>query len=187
MIIRKSYWRWGIMTSSSSLSGASISFPPCFLHLCSKLNKTSQAIGPSTREWMSCHGSLGPLFVIVAPGKLSWWKSSWCVVSRVLKSEWKTVSYLPSQRSRPPTKLTILRFIYIENQYFLGSSFSWSNDDIKREEIGALHMIPNPNLTTLLFKKKVIPFTLLCSVPYHNSTTSQPCHVTVELTAFSPT
>ncbi|KAK2432473.1 phospholipase D alpha [Trifolium repens] len=33
-------------------------------------------------------------------------------------------------------------FIYIENQYFLGSSFAWSGDDIKPEEIGALHLIP---------------------------------------------
>ncbi|CAK8574642.1 unnamed protein product [Lathyrus sativus] len=33
-------------------------------------------------------------------------------------------------------------FIYIENQYFLGSSFAWSAEDIKPEEIGALHVIP---------------------------------------------
>eukprot|EP00258_Populus_trichocarpa_P019729 XP_006385316.2 phospholipase D alpha 1 isoform X1 [Populus trichocarpa] len=33
-------------------------------------------------------------------------------------------------------------FIYIENQYFLGSSFSWSADDIKPEDINALHLIP---------------------------------------------
>ncbi|XP_020096983.1 phospholipase D alpha 1-like [Ananas comosus] len=33
-------------------------------------------------------------------------------------------------------------FIYIENQYFLGSSFGWKADDIKPEEIGALHLIP---------------------------------------------
>ncbi|XP_043700974.1 phospholipase D alpha 1 isoform X2 [Telopea speciosissima] len=33
-------------------------------------------------------------------------------------------------------------FIYIENQYFLGSSFCWKPDDIKVEEIGALHLIP---------------------------------------------
>uniref|UniRef100_A0A7N2LPA5 Phospholipase D n=1 Tax=Quercus lobata TaxID=97700 RepID=A0A7N2LPA5_QUELO len=33
-------------------------------------------------------------------------------------------------------------FIYIENQYFLGSSFCWSGDDIKPEDIGALHLIP---------------------------------------------
>ncbi|KAF5453226.1 hypothetical protein F2P56_028143 [Juglans regia] len=33
-------------------------------------------------------------------------------------------------------------FIYIENQYFLGSSFAWSADGIKPEDIGALHLIP---------------------------------------------
>ncbi|KAJ8755971.1 hypothetical protein K2173_024516 [Erythroxylum novogranatense] len=33
-------------------------------------------------------------------------------------------------------------FIYIENQYFLGSSFAWNPDGIKPEEINALHVIP---------------------------------------------
>jgi len=33
-------------------------------------------------------------------------------------------------------------FIYIENQYFLGSSFGWNSNDIKDEDIGALHVIP---------------------------------------------
>ncbi|KAF7848678.1 hypothetical protein BT93_L1749 [Corymbia citriodora subsp. variegata] len=33
-------------------------------------------------------------------------------------------------------------FIYIENQYFLGSSFDWSADGIKPEDINALHLIP---------------------------------------------
>ncbi|XP_066376297.1 phospholipase D alpha 2-like [Miscanthus floridulus] len=33
-------------------------------------------------------------------------------------------------------------FIYIENQYFLGSSFGWKADGIKPEEIEALHLIP---------------------------------------------
>ncbi|KAL7099721.1 hypothetical protein ACP275_09G102500 [Erythranthe tilingii] len=33
-------------------------------------------------------------------------------------------------------------FIYIENQYFLGSSFGWDPTDIKVEDIGALHLIP---------------------------------------------
>ena len=33
-------------------------------------------------------------------------------------------------------------FIYIENQYFLGSSFAWAADGIKPEEINALHLIP---------------------------------------------
>lgn len=33
-------------------------------------------------------------------------------------------------------------FIYIENQYFLGSSFAWRADDIKPEDINAMHLIP---------------------------------------------
>jgi phospholipase D1/2 len=33
-------------------------------------------------------------------------------------------------------------FIYIENQYFLGSSYGWHSTDIKVEDIGALHLIP---------------------------------------------
>ncbi|TYG60025.1 hypothetical protein ES288_D07G034400v1 [Gossypium darwinii] len=33
-------------------------------------------------------------------------------------------------------------FIYIENQYFLGSSFAWKSQGIKVEDIGALHLIP---------------------------------------------
>ena len=33
-------------------------------------------------------------------------------------------------------------FIYIENPYFLGSSFGWKSPDIKVEDIGALHLIP---------------------------------------------
>lgn len=33
-------------------------------------------------------------------------------------------------------------FIYIENQYFLGSSFGWNSDDIKDADIGALHLVP---------------------------------------------
>ncbi|KAI3786019.1 hypothetical protein L1987_45146 [Smallanthus sonchifolius] len=33
-------------------------------------------------------------------------------------------------------------FIYIENQYFLGSSFAWKSSDININEIGALHLIP---------------------------------------------
>ncbi|KAJ4788522.1 Phospholipase D [Rhynchospora pubera] len=34
-------------------------------------------------------------------------------------------------------------FIYIENQYFLGSSYAWRpNDGVKVEDIGALHLIP---------------------------------------------
>ncbi|KAK9027134.1 hypothetical protein V6N11_066978 [Hibiscus sabdariffa] len=33
-------------------------------------------------------------------------------------------------------------FIYIENEYFLGSSFGWISQDIKVKDIGALHLIP---------------------------------------------
>ncbi|KAK3137385.1 hypothetical protein QOZ80_5BG0451570 [Eleusine coracana subsp. coracana] len=35
-------------------------------------------------------------------------------------------------------------FIYIENQYFLGSSYAWkpSDDGVKPEDVGALHLIP---------------------------------------------
>ncbi|KAJ8637596.1 hypothetical protein MRB53_011863 [Persea americana] len=33
-------------------------------------------------------------------------------------------------------------FIYIESQYFLGSSFGWKPDDIKVEKINALHLVP---------------------------------------------
>lgn len=34
-------------------------------------------------------------------------------------------------------------FIYIENQYFLGSSFCWaSSDEVENEEVGAVHLVP---------------------------------------------
>jgi phospholipase D1/2 len=33
-------------------------------------------------------------------------------------------------------------FIYIENQYFIGSSFGWKSNNIVVEDIGALHLIP---------------------------------------------
>ncbi|KAK1382854.1 Phospholipase D [Heracleum sosnowskyi] len=33
-------------------------------------------------------------------------------------------------------------FIYIENQYFVGSSFGWQSTDIKDEDIAALNLIP---------------------------------------------
>uniref|UniRef100_A0ACD5U7W1 Uncharacterized protein n=1 Tax=Avena sativa TaxID=4498 RepID=A0ACD5U7W1_AVESA len=33
-------------------------------------------------------------------------------------------------------------FIYIENQYFLGSSYCWKPDGITPEDVGALHLIP---------------------------------------------
>ena len=73
-------------------------------------------------------------------------------------------------------------FIYIENQYFLGSSFSWSNDDIKREQFRALHLIPNPKLISLLFKKKKFPFhvTMLCSLSQFHHWSTLPCHCSVK-------
>ncbi|XVE71176.1 hypothetical protein DITRI_Ditri10aG0129800 [Diplodiscus trichospermus] len=33
-------------------------------------------------------------------------------------------------------------FIYIENQYFLGSSFGWNSEDVKDADIAALNLIP---------------------------------------------
>ncbi|XP_050268439.1 phospholipase D alpha 1-like isoform X3 [Quercus robur] len=33
-------------------------------------------------------------------------------------------------------------FIYIENQYFIGSSYGWKSRDIKVEDVSALHLIP---------------------------------------------
>ncbi|KAA8525461.1 hypothetical protein F0562_007316 [Nyssa sinensis] len=33
-------------------------------------------------------------------------------------------------------------FIYIENQYFIGSSYGWKSNDIRVEDINALHLIP---------------------------------------------
>ncbi|TVU17310.1 hypothetical protein EJB05_33334 [Eragrostis curvula] len=34
-------------------------------------------------------------------------------------------------------------FVYIENQYFLGSSYAWkAGDDLRPEDVGALHLIP---------------------------------------------
>ncbi|EEF44789.1 phospholipase D alpha 1 isoform X1 [Ricinus communis] len=43
-------------------------------------------------------------------------------------------------------------FIYIENQYFLGSSFGWSPDGIKPEDINALHLIPKELSLKILSK-----------------------------------
>ncbi|MED6111381.1 Phospholipase D [Stylosanthes scabra] len=33
-------------------------------------------------------------------------------------------------------------FIYIENQYFMGSSFDWNSENVQVPEVGALHLIP---------------------------------------------
>ncbi|KAL7189736.1 hypothetical protein ACSBR1_039390 [Camellia fascicularis] len=43
-------------------------------------------------------------------------------------------------------------FIYIENQYFLGSCFGWNSSDIKDEDIGALHLIPKELSLKILSK-----------------------------------
>ncbi|KAA8535098.1 hypothetical protein F0562_030101 [Nyssa sinensis] len=43
-------------------------------------------------------------------------------------------------------------FIYIENQYFLGSSFCWNSNDLKVEDVGALHLIPK-ELSLKIVKK----------------------------------
>ncbi|KAJ0491493.1 hypothetical protein HanRHA438_Chr12g0535511 [Helianthus annuus] len=103
----------GMMIRSRSRTSLSKSFPPCFNHRCSKLKRTSHAIGPSSLQWMSCHGSRGPPLWIEAFGKFGWWKSSWWMESRVRKMGWNGVSYRPLQRSIPPMKLTILRFSWL--------------------------------------------------------------------------
>lgn len=43
-------------------------------------------------------------------------------------------------------------FIYIENQYFLGSSFAWKAEGINVEEIGALHLVPKELSTKIVSK-----------------------------------
>ncbi|GAB4828282.1 Phospholipase D [Ancistrocladus abbreviatus] len=59
------------------------------------------------------------------------------------------------------------RFIYIENQYFLGSSFGWKADnDIKVEDIGALHLIPKELSLKIISKiEKGERFTVYVVVP----------------------
>ncbi|KAA3479425.1 phospholipase D alpha 1 [Gossypium australe] len=57
-------------------------------------------------------------------------------------------------------------FIYIENQYFLGSSFDWSPDDIKPEDINALHLIPKELSLKIVSKIKAGErFTVYVVVP----------------------
>lgn len=43
-------------------------------------------------------------------------------------------------------------FIYIENQYFLGSSFGWNSNDINDADINALHLIPKELSLKILTK-----------------------------------
>ncbi|XP_024983012.1 phospholipase D alpha 1-like isoform X3 [Cynara cardunculus var. scolymus] len=46
-------------------------------------------------------------------------------------------------------------FIYIENQYFLGSSYGWNpSKDFKIEDIGALHLIPKELVLKIISKIK---------------------------------
>lgn len=57
-------------------------------------------------------------------------------------------------------------FIYIENQYFLGSSFGWKSDDIKVEDVGALHLIPKELSLKIVSKIKAgEKFTVYVVVP----------------------
>ncbi|KAK4391618.1 Phospholipase D alpha 1 [Sesamum angolense] len=58
------------------------------------------------------------------------------------------------------------RFIYIENQYFLGSSFSWYSKDIKDADIGALHLIPKELSLKIVSKIEVgEPFRVYIVIP----------------------
>ncbi|KAL0345294.1 UNVERIFIED_CONTAM: Phospholipase D alpha 1 [Sesamum radiatum] len=58
------------------------------------------------------------------------------------------------------------RFIYIENQYFLGSSFSWYSKDIKDADIGALHLIPKELSLKIVSKIEVgEPFRVYIVLP----------------------
>ncbi|KAK3219393.1 hypothetical protein Dsin_013363 [Dipteronia sinensis] len=57
-------------------------------------------------------------------------------------------------------------FIYIENQYFLGSSYAWSADGIKPEDINALHLIPKELSLKIVSKiEKQERFTVYVVVP----------------------
>ncbi|KAH9623933.1 hypothetical protein KSS87_010521 [Heliosperma pusillum] len=58
------------------------------------------------------------------------------------------------------------RFIYIENQYFLGSSFAWKNTDINPAGIEALHLIPKELSLKIISKiEKGERFTVYVVVP----------------------
>ncbi|KAA8521563.1 hypothetical protein F0562_012236 [Nyssa sinensis] len=57
-------------------------------------------------------------------------------------------------------------FIYIENQYFLGSSYGWKSNDIKVEDIGALHLIPKELSLKIVSKIKARErFTVYIVIP----------------------
>ncbi|CAL4991323.1 unnamed protein product [Urochloa decumbens] len=58
------------------------------------------------------------------------------------------------------------RFIYIENQYFLGSSFGWKPDDVTPGNINALHLIPRKLSLKIVSKIEAgEPFALYVVVP----------------------
>ncbi|KAH9602147.1 hypothetical protein KSS87_007621 [Heliosperma pusillum] len=58
------------------------------------------------------------------------------------------------------------RFIYIENQYFLGSSYSWKPTDIVPADIEALHLIPKELSLKIISKiEKGERFTVYIVVP----------------------
>ncbi|PUZ45525.1 hypothetical protein GQ55_8G230700 [Panicum hallii var. hallii] len=58
------------------------------------------------------------------------------------------------------------RFIYIENQYFLGSSFGWKPDGETPENIGALHLIPRELSLKIVSKIEAgEPFAVYVVVP----------------------
>ncbi|KAL5056846.1 hypothetical protein RYX36_028450 [Vicia faba] len=57
-------------------------------------------------------------------------------------------------------------FIYIENQYFIGSCYGWSPDGIKPEDIGALHLIPKELSLKIVSKIKAgEKFTVYIVIP----------------------
>ncbi|CAL4986678.1 unnamed protein product [Urochloa decumbens] len=58
------------------------------------------------------------------------------------------------------------RFIYIENQYFLGSSFGWKPDDVTPENINALHLVPRELSLKIVSKIEAgEPFAVYVVVP----------------------
>ncbi|TVU31196.1 hypothetical protein EJB05_22874, partial [Eragrostis curvula] len=57
-------------------------------------------------------------------------------------------------------------FIYIENQYFLGSSYGWKADGIRPEDINALHLIPRELSLKIVSKIQAgEPFAVYVVVP----------------------
>lgn len=58
------------------------------------------------------------------------------------------------------------RFIYIENQYFLGSSYSWNSTDINDGDIEAVHVIPKELALKIVSKiEKGEPFRVYIVMP----------------------